>query len=85
MDRFQPHAEYSEDAGCLYVYLSEGTIARTKCLDDLRNVDYTADGEVVGVEFIDVSVGIDFQNVPFAHLIQELITAGGFEFKVLAS
>lgn len=65
-----PHdgIQYDHEADVLYVRLAAGVVvARTVELDDARLIDYSADGAVVGLEFLDASEGIDLSDVPFAH------------------
>lgn len=58
---------YDPDADALYVSLRPGTIARTEPADDYsRAVDYDADGNVIGVEFLTVSKGISVAGLPDA-------------------
>lgn len=53
--------QFDQDADALYVRLLQGNVARTISLDDHRLVDVGDDGSVLGVEFIDVSGGIDLE------------------------
>jgi uncharacterized protein YuzE len=55
---------YDEAADAVYVYFERREVDRTDQLTDRVNVDYSADGTPVGVEFLDVSLGIDLDNVP---------------------
>ena len=55
---------YDEAADAVYVYFERREVDRTDQLTDRVNVDYSADGIPVGVEFLDVSLGIDLDNVP---------------------
>jgi len=64
---------YDEEADALYVLLSDAAVDHSKSLDDLRIVDYGADGAVVGVEFINASAGIDLSEVPSQRRVEELI------------
>jgi len=59
-----------EDADVLYVRLSDGAVSTTQSLDDMRLIDLSADGAVVGVEFIDASGGIDLRDVPFRQRVE---------------
>jgi uncharacterized protein YuzE len=54
-----PHVRHDTESDAIYVRLNEGTAARTRALDDLRLVDVAEDGTIIGVEFLDVSGGID--------------------------
>ena len=73
-NRWRERAEYDPEADAIYVYLKKAPAARTVAIDDLRNVDYAKDGAVVGVEFLDVTGGIDLHDVPFARRVEELIS-----------
>jgi uncharacterized protein YuzE len=58
------HLTYDETADAVYVYFSRNDVDRTEELTDLVNVDYDAEGKPVGVEFLNVSDGIDLDAVP---------------------
>ena len=80
-----PHATYDLEADILYVQLRDNATPQTqKFLDDLRILDCSADGAVVGVEFISASAGIDLTDVPFARSVEELIGESGHSFKIFA-
>ena len=55
---------YDQAADAVYVYFERREVDRTDQLTGRVNVDYSADGTPVGVEFLDVSLGIDLDNVP---------------------
>jgi len=84
MAKFQPHAEYSADSDAIYVFLSEGEIEKSVSLDDFRNIDYTSDGVVVGVEFIGVGGGIDLSDVPYRPTVEKLIHELDLGIKIFA-
>jgi len=75
---------YDREADALYVRLSGSPVAKTSSLDDFRMIDYSADGSVVGVEFIDVTAGIDLEDVPFNQKIEEIIGQSGLDIKIFA-
>lgn len=80
-----PGATYDSEADILYVQLHDDeTSATQKFLDDLRILDYSEDGAVVGVEFIAASSGIDLTDVPFAASVEALISDSGHSFKIFA-
>jgi uncharacterized protein YuzE len=74
---------YDPESDALYVRLNDLAVAKTKPLDDLRLIDYSADGAVVGVEFLEASYGVDLSDVPHSHRIDELIGESGLPIKVL--
>ncbi len=57
--------QYDPEADAMYVRVreSEGSI-RTERIDDRRLVDYNAGGDVVGVELLSVSLGVDLSGLP---------------------
>lgn len=77
--------DYDQEADVLYVRLSaDETVARTHALDDMRLIDYSADGGVIGVEFIDASLGVDLTDIPFAHKVEALIGESGLGLPIFA-
>jgi len=77
--------EYDADADVLYVRLvPDATVARSHSLDDTRLIDYSEDGAVVGVEFIDASGGVELQDVPFARKVEQLIGDAGLGLRIFA-
>ena len=80
---FEP-LSYDREADTLYVRFSAEEVCRTSALDDLRLIDDDAKNEVVGIEFIDVSGGIDLHDLPFAAKIEESIGTSRDQFKIVA-
>ena len=79
-----PKATYDQEADILYVrLLDDQPVARQTFLDDLRVIDHSAEGAVVGVEFIDASDGVALGDVPFAKQVEDLIGQSGDSFKLL--
>jgi uncharacterized protein YuzE len=66
--------EYDSDADAVYVALRtpRGTV-ETDFIDEARDVDYDADGNVVGVELLGVSQGIDLEGLPEAERIAQVL------------
>ncbi len=59
--------QYDSDADALYVeFLADAKVARTAAVDARRNVDYDGDDQVVGIELLAVSAGIDLDGLPHA-------------------
>ncbi|HNM77854.1 MAG TPA: DUF2283 domain-containing protein [Tepidiformaceae bacterium] len=79
-----PYVTYDEDADALYVGLADEDVARTQNLGDLRMVDLASDGTVLGIEFIDVSAGVDLDGVPFGPTVAAAIGDSGLPIKVFA-
>ncbi len=79
-------ATYHEDSDILHVTLSDeepGAAVRQEYLDDLRIIDYSAAGDVLGIAFVAASEGINLTGVPSASLVAELIDRGDHRLKVL--
>ena len=73
---------YSETADALYVQLKEADVAEVTPFDDLRIVDYAADGSVVGVEFLAASEGLDLRGLPEVARLEEMIKTLRFSIAV---
>ena len=56
--------KYDKSADAIYIKLSDMPYAYGKDLDDLRRVDYDADGNPKGVELLCVSTGVITDNLP---------------------
>lgn len=69
---------YDSEADAGYVRFrpkSPGQVAYTRSIDEDRNVDYDANDEPVGVEFLNMSDGVRVSGLPRADEIRELIAA----------
>lgn len=75
---------YDNEADVLYVRFSDESAASTVSLDDLRLIDLSSAGAVVGLEFVDASGGIDLRDVPQAHRAEELIRKQDLGFPIFA-
>jgi uncharacterized protein YuzE len=75
---------YDPDADMLYVRLSNEPVAKSHALDDSRIIDYSADGGVVGVEFVNAGEGIDLNDLPFQQRVEQLIGDSGYRLRILA-
>lgn len=78
------HVTYDQEADILYVRLQVGESAKQTFLDDARIIDRSADGAILGVEFLGASDGVDLVDVPFAQTVQRLINESGLGLKVFA-
>lgn len=66
---------YDSEADAIYVRLRATAHARTEELDVARLIDYDAAGDVIGVEFLWVSGGVDLDGVPEAERVAEALRA----------
>ena len=79
-----PAATYDADADILYVrLLDDETPARQTFLDDVRIIDHSEGGAVVGIEFIGASEGVVLEDVPFAQQVEDLVGRSGHSFRIL--
>ncbi len=79
-----PKATYDSEDDILYVrLLDDVTVARQTFLDDVRIIDRSEDGAIVGIEFVGASESVDLGDVPFAQQVEELIGRSGHSFKLL--
>lgn len=79
-----PRVDYDDDADVLYVQLADGEVAETRELGDLRLVDYSGDGNVLGIEFVSASEHLDLRGVPFASMVAAAIGDTGLPLKIHA-
>jgi uncharacterized protein YuzE len=73
---------FDEVTDAVYVYFTHNEVDRTEELSDDVSVDYDASGQPVGVEFLDVSDGIDLGAVPRKQDIARLLE--GRSFRIFA-
>ncbi len=55
----KPRVSYDREADALYVKLTDAPFAREQSIDDARHLNLAADGEVIGLEVLGVSHGVD--------------------------
>jgi Protein of unknown function (DUF2283). len=73
---------YDEQADAVYVQFRRSAVTRTEELSDSVTVDYDAAGQPLGVEFLNVSLGIDLDQVPHRAQVAKLLEER--RFKVFA-
>lgn len=82
--RFRPRAEYDREADAIYVYLRDNPVSNSVPIDDCRIIDYSADGGVIGIEFLGVSGGVDLADIPRRPTVERLIGELGLDIKIFA-
>lgn len=75
---------YDPVADCLYVTLSSAPVDRTQSLDDLRMIDLSASGEIVGIEFVGVLDGLDLHDLPRARDVERLLRESELPLRITA-
>ena len=73
---------YDEQADAVYVQFRRSAVSRTDELSDSVAVDYDGEGRPLGVEFLNVSLGIDLDQVPHRAQVAKLLEER--HFKVFA-
>ena len=78
---FQMH--YDEAGDVLYVDITPSAAAYSKPIDDNRVIDYDAINNPVGIEFFNVSEGIDLSSMPHEEQLTTYLEETG-TFKIYA-
>ena len=65
--------KYDRIADAIYIKLSNMPYAYGKDLDDLRRIDYDADGNPRGIELLCVSEGVDVIDLPNSEEIARML------------
>jgi len=73
---------YDEEADAIYISFADKPVATTKALDDMRVIDYAADGSPIGIELLCVSEGVITDDLP--HLKDVLHLLEGMQVKIFA-
>jgi uncharacterized protein YuzE len=72
-----PTIEYDREADAAYVQLRNLPYTVGKDLDDDRRIDYAADGSPIGVELLNVSLGVKIKGLPEGDQIALLLRREG--------
>jgi uncharacterized protein YuzE len=75
--------ELDKHADAAYIHLAAGPYDHGEDLDDVRRIDYAADGTPVGIELLYVSRGVDLEGLPEQDSIASLLRAHGIQVYVL--
>jgi uncharacterized protein YuzE len=57
-------ATFYTDEDALYIKLSDSKFSYGKDLDDRRHLNFSEDDEIIGIEFLQVSDGVDLTDIP---------------------
>ncbi len=72
--KFKPHATFDAGSDAIYVYLVDAPVDHTASPGDVRVIDYSKDGRIVGIEFLGVAGGVDLSDLPSRSTIEKLIS-----------
>jgi uncharacterized protein YuzE len=65
---------YNREADAAYIFLREEMqVAHTRNLDGSRLIDYAENGEPIGIELLDVSEGVNLDDLPARNAVSMLL------------
>lgn len=64
---------YDREADAIYIRLADGQYAYGQDLDDSRRVDFDADGAPIGIELLNVSDGVDVEDLPERQVVEDAL------------
>ena len=73
---------FDQEADAIYITFSDKPVASTKALDDMRVIDYAADGSPIGIELLCVSEGVISDDLPYLKDVLRLLE--GIQVKIFA-
>ena len=76
--------EFDRQADAIYIYLTHEPYSYGQDLDDLRRVDFSADGKPMGIELLCVRKGIDLRDLPSRAEVEIELAKLGKKVKILA-
>ena len=65
------------EADAAYAYLTDLPVARTRTLDENRLLDLDHNGDVRGIELLNVSHGVELAGLPFSTELSSLLRDNG--------
>ena len=71
--------EYDPDVHAVYIYLRELPYAFGENLDDSRRVDFAADHKPIGIELLNVHLGVDLGYLPEQEAVTRLLQQHGIK------
>jgi uncharacterized protein YuzE len=74
-----PIIDYDREADAVYIQLRDAPYERGEDLDGARRIDYGADGRPIGVEVLNVSLGVKTSHLPDEREIAQLLAANGIK------
>ena len=68
------HVEYDPDADAVYIRLRHLPYIYGRDLDDSRRIDYGSDDQPIGFELLNVSMGVNLDDLPERNAVGRLLT-----------
>ena len=75
--------EHDPEADAVYIQLRDLPYSHGTNLDDSRRLDFGPDNLPIGIELLDVSLGVNLEGLPRSAAVKKLLAEHGV--KVLAS
>jgi uncharacterized protein YuzE len=69
--------EVDARADAAYVVLDDAAVRTTHKKDEQRLLDFDEYGELVGIELLNISQGVDLRGLPFRSQLTDLLRAHG--------
>ncbi len=73
--------ELDESVEAIYIHLRDIPYAFGEDLDDSRRIDFGADGQSIGIELLNVDLGVKIDGLPQREAIEKLLER--YNIKVL--
>jgi uncharacterized protein YuzE len=74
--------KYDKKADAIYIKLSDEPYSNGKDLDDIRRIDYDANGNPRGIELLCVSKGVMTDDLPERAAIEKMLQLKGIRILV---
>ena len=71
--------EHDPQADAAYVYVSDEDVTRTDRVDQDRAIDYGANGQIVGYDFMNVRRGVRVDDLEHSRQLSETLCAAGID------
>jgi uncharacterized protein YuzE len=65
--------EYDREADAAYIRLRDAAYVWGRDLDDSRRIDYGDDGQPIGIELLNVSLGVSVEALPQRARVERLL------------
>lgn len=75
--------EHDSQADAIYIYISSKPYAFGRNLDNERRIDFASDYTPVGVELLNVSMGVNVDDLPYSNDIGALLDEIGIKIIAL--
>ena len=74
--------EHDPEADAVYITLAPGAYSWGHDLDPERRIDFGPDNQPIGIELLNVSLGVDLTDLPHRPAIDDMLRAAGIAVRV---